>query len=334
MASTNTVLAHKLASPASMHFKGPGSDEIWTTTTQLPRSASYTYIPSVVRRGSSDAQQLAVQSRHASRQGNGSLTGMEDAKDDGVENGNGHAGGRPPAATEGKLQRKKTGSKIRKSRPRSPTEVVSPRQSRESLSQAYLARADGKIKAPQEHVRQSGLPRVNGSVDPPAREQRLPSESSSSSSPSRRTSSSGMSHSTEVSTPLDGPSAIIEPTSSGPPSPPELSVSPPQQATPRSRRVSMRQSLLGRKGGRPLSSIFKSGDGDPNRSQDALAQVSQKSMSTDKLPVLMRSSPSTKIPPLPRAISSDSLRSLGRAGPRKKDELWNVFRTLDSDFHR
>ena len=59
-----------------------------------------------------------------------------------------------------------------------------------------------------------------------------------------------------------------------------------------------------------------------------------KSFSTDKLPSYVRSPTSpTHIPPLPQTISPDKLKG-PKTEPRKKDELWTVFRTLEGDLRK
>jgi hypothetical protein len=59
-----------------------------------------------------------------------------------------------------------------------------------------------------------------------------------------------------------------------------------------------------------------------------------RAFSTDKLPsyALSPTSP-THIPPLPKNPSSDKLKG-PKTEPRKKDELWTVFRTLDGDLRK
>ncbi|KAF2453289.1 hypothetical protein BDY21DRAFT_293183 [Lineolata rhizophorae] len=80
-----------------------------------------------------------------------------------------------------------------------------------------------------------------------------------------------------------------------------------------------------------------------------------KSFSTDRLPSLGRWSSSSQqqqragesngagggkisggggVPPVPGKLSSEKLRGLGVEPPRKKDELWSVFRTLDADLQK
>ncbi|KAJ4349917.1 uncharacterized protein N0V89_008537 [Didymosphaeria variabile] len=59
-----------------------------------------------------------------------------------------------------------------------------------------------------------------------------------------------------------------------------------------------------------------------------------KSFSTDKLPSYVRSPTSpTHIPPLPQSIAPDKLKG-PKTEPRKKDELWTVFRTLEADLRK
>jgi hypothetical protein len=57
-----------------------------------------------------------------------------------------------------------------------------------------------------------------------------------------------------------------------------------------------------------------------------------KSFSTDRLPSHFTPHSPTHVPPLPRNLSSKDLKNV-KTEPRKKDELWSVFRTLEAD-HR
>jgi hypothetical protein len=61
-----------------------------------------------------------------------------------------------------------------------------------------------------------------------------------------------------------------------------------------------------------------------------------KSFSTEKLPLSTQAytplSP-TGVPPLPRNVSHENFRGV-KTEPRKKDELWTVFRTLDADLRK
>jgi hypothetical protein len=60
-----------------------------------------------------------------------------------------------------------------------------------------------------------------------------------------------------------------------------------------------------------------------------------KSFSTDRLPSFVKSQPSfERIPPLPRKISTDKLKIPKHDVPKKKDELWGVFRELDGSFQK
>lgn len=43
-------------------------------------------------------------------------------------------------------------------------------------------------------------------------------------------------------------------------------------------------------------------------------------------------SSSSDIPPLPKKLSADRLATLGTDSPKRKDELWSAFRSLDADF--
>jgi hypothetical protein len=123
-------------------------------------------------------------------------------------------------------------------------------------------------------------------------------------------------------------------------SPPTPEVTTPENQTgggkagAKSPRPSMRQSMLGRRAARPLSMLFKGSNQESGSNPNLSSHASLKSLSTDRLPGLLRASPSEPLPPLPRPISSESLQNLARVPPKKKDELWSAFRGLDSDFHR
>ena len=62
-----------------------------------------------------------------------------------------------------------------------------------------------------------------------------------------------------------------------------------------------------------------------------------KSFSTEKLPHYPQAhtplSPTHLVPPLPRNTSTEKLKGV-KTEPRKKDELWTVFRTLDADLRK
>ena len=62
-----------------------------------------------------------------------------------------------------------------------------------------------------------------------------------------------------------------------------------------------------------------------------------KSFSTEKLSLYPQAhtplSPTHHIPPLPRNVSTEKLKGV-KTEPRKKDELWTVFRTLDADLRK
>jgi hypothetical protein len=90
-----------------------------------------------------------------------------------------------------------------------------------------------------------------------------------------------------------------------------------------------------------LSGFFSSSNADEQPAATDAPSVppvpaSFTSFSTDKLPSYAHvQSPTSppQIPPLPRNISSDQIKG-PKTEPRKKDELWTVFRTLDADLRK
>ena len=81
---------------------------------------------------------------------------------------------------------------------------------------------------------------------------------------------------------------------------------------------------------RPLSSILSK---TPPAETPAVPSI-PKSFSTDRLPLSSVQSISTRIPAVPKSWSSDRLQGLGAETPRRKDELWGVFRTLDGEHQK
>lgn len=59
-----------------------------------------------------------------------------------------------------------------------------------------------------------------------------------------------------------------------------------------------------------------------------------KSFSTDRLPLSSRQSTPSKPPAVPKSWSSERLQGLGAEMPRRKDECWSLFRTLDAEYQK
>lgn len=59
-----------------------------------------------------------------------------------------------------------------------------------------------------------------------------------------------------------------------------------------------------------------------------------KSFSTDRLPLSRTHTSSEKPPRLPDSKSFERLNAMGTESPRRKDELWSAFRSLDADFQK
>ena len=96
--------------------------------------------------------------------------------------------------------------------------------------------------------------------------------------------------------------------------------------------VLRRNSILSKRARRPLSSLLSKGHDNPNAPS---VPPIPKSFSTDKLPSLDHKSPALSHPPnLPRSRSFERFHSTGSETPRKKDELWGVFRNLDGEYQK
>ena len=95
-------------------------------------------------------------------------------------------------------------------------------------------------------------------------------------------------------------------------------------------RLSRRSSVL-TKSRRPLSSFMSKS---PLSETPSVPPI-PKSYSTDRLPSpSIQSMTSSKPPSVPKSRSSEPLQGLGAEAPRRKDELWTVFRTLDGEYQK
>ena len=93
--------------------------------------------------------------------------------------------------------------------------------------------------------------------------------------------------------------------------------------------LSRRNSVLTRSR-RPLSALLSKA----TPSETPSVPPIPKSFSTDRLPLSSRQSTSSKPPAVPKSWSSERLQGLGPETPRKKDELWSAFRTLDGEHQK
>ena len=93
--------------------------------------------------------------------------------------------------------------------------------------------------------------------------------------------------------------------------------------------VSRRNSVLIRSR-RPLSSLLSKA---PISDTPSVPSI-PKSYSTDRLPLSSTQSTSSKPPIVPKSRSSERLQGLGGEVPRRKDELWGAFRTLDGEYQK
>ena len=91
-----------------------------------------------------------------------------------------------------------------------------------------------------------------------------------------------------------------------------------------------KNSLLGRKGRRPLSALLSK---DLEDQAPAVPSI-PKSFSIDILPSLSHEFSAIATPAVPRTPSAEKFSISGTDTPRKKDELWTAFRNLDGDFHK
>lgn len=93
--------------------------------------------------------------------------------------------------------------------------------------------------------------------------------------------------------------------------------------------LSRRNSVLTRSR-RPLSSFLSKA---PPSETPSVPPI-PKSYSTDRLPLSSKQSTSSKTPAVPKTWSSERLQGLVAETPRRKDELWSTFRTLDGEYQK
>ena len=308
MASASHVLPHSMAATSP-----PMPDDRWPSpNVHLPRSASYTYIPAIAYDHDLSLAQQAGSGNWPLRNGNSGKPEPDNASGaEGPIPGADHASSAFPGNVHADPPEKKRAKCLVQAMPVEPLKPPPSRPMKDS-PESMTSREDRSLADDSEDTgtSRSKSPSPLGTTGPSL------SSQSSDESPAAN----------DVQSPLQ-PSE---------PSPSKLEVmANPPPVMVRPRRMSMRQSILGKRAVRPLSTIFKGSNNDPTHSKTTSSQHLPVSLSTDRLPALMHASPMEKMSPLPRPLSSDSLRTLGRAGsPRKKDELWSVFRRLDSDFQR
>lgn len=95
-------------------------------------------------------------------------------------------------------------------------------------------------------------------------------------------------------------------------------------------------SIPSAKGASSSTSVTKDTPSGANKSKRRSLLSLPKSFSTERLPTYSSDQPlSPTVPtPVPRLLSSEQIAKGGLKAPRKKDELWSVFRGLDGDFSK
>ena len=93
--------------------------------------------------------------------------------------------------------------------------------------------------------------------------------------------------------------------------------------------IPRRNSVLARSR-RPLSSFM----GKASSPETPSVPPIPTSYSTDRLPLSTIQSTSSKPPAVPNSWSSERLQGLGTETPRRKDELWGAFRTIDGEYQK
>ena len=93
---------------------------------------------------------------------------------------------------------------------------------------------------------------------------------------------------------------------------------------------SRKNSLLGRKSRRPLSTLLGK---TPSVDTPSVPPIPT-SFSTDKLPSLNHKSSDLSSPPVPSVKSLERMQGLTAEPPRKKDPLWSVFRGIDGEYQK
>lgn len=330
MATSHTVLDHPIvAAPSFHHMEFPGrpkSIRKLTGPPPLPRSASYTYIPALLDSSAVDGHGADAEGRPSSKPAaptNPAATGSPKAS---------------KRAVDRQYGRVSVSGIIRS--------VVTTRIEKSEVSR--------QAEDPQEHIPndsnigRSAPPETDASLA-------LKEDGSTKDGASSEGALSGTTHGesrgvrSRSSSPSDSETSVLDPddakATSQPSSPATSQVSltsEPGTIAPgknargelRPKRRSMRRSVLGLKTPRSLTNLLKPAIPGSEVVRATPSQSIPTSLSTDVLPSLMKTLPAERIPPVPRPKSSYSLQGLTRAVPHKKDELWSVFRGLDSDFHK
>lgn len=329
MASGQTVFEHSVATPSPIHLRERDSlisGSQWTNSNavQLPRSASHTYIPTLAKPSVAAASRPAAPPK--------SPTAVATTTEIKVS--------QPPSETSTRSSTP-TGNTTNALNGANELDLGAAKASGWSqitISKFIPSRALGSINGlyrtkstaalRKDDARSRSAPDLlNRPLNRPLSKSRFGSRSPSPIKKSVGAGKDGGNPASDKEKPPDLPTSRAPSSESDPPE--ETN-----QTEQRPKRLSRRDSVLGKKGRRPLSTIFRSsanelGTGDFNPPQSL-----PKSYSSDKLSGLVKAFSPEKPPALPRPLSSDSLRNFGRTSPRKKDELLSVFRGLDGEYHK
>lgn len=308
------------ATPNQVETSFPASDQANSPST-IPRSASYTQLPT-------DAKVDATPTRKPSLSRSFSENILANIQGN-VSRQNSTRKGPVNASNSPRKSLRRLGSSKRQKDPDTPVTIakfaLGPDLSSQDLPDEPQNPKDGTIQA---NVRKA--PSVAESISTLARKSWISQSRSPSPSPTktRRRKETGLG--TDSIRHVNGSGPAVDAKASSP-SVAELPDNAPGSSSNGHAKggISRRNSVLARSR-RPLSSFM----GKASLPETPSVPPIPTSYSTDRLPLSSIQSTSSKPPAVPNSLSSERLQGQGTETPRKKDELWGAFRTLDGEYQK
>ncbi|KAF2747349.1 DUF1765-domain-containing protein [Sporormia fimetaria CBS 119925] len=284
---------------------------------QLPKSASYTYFPKVT------GLDLRAKLSEEDLKSSGDVTPY--TASDGSQDSEDHLEQTPPLQMKSTAPRRSSRFLPFSSKSREPSQEPKPQRSRHTpRNEQDSAPSVKPVRSFSKLRRKSWISSQSRSTSPVKQKENVDTIEESPKNRGTPDASKRRSLTGELSIPESTPKDVT-------------SAENPENAQSAKGRV------LTKKTKRPFSALFTSTN-TPQPSQPPPPPVAHipavpqipKSFSTDRLPSFTQpdlTPTHAHIPPLPRNASTDKLKG-GKTEPRKKDELWNVFRTLEGDLRK
>lgn len=318
--SNGSTLPGTLSTPAQAYpsLQVSGQDD---TTATIPRSASYTQLPADAKVDATPERKSSLSrsfSENVLVNIQGNVSSQSSAKKRSEDASKARRGSLRRLGSSKRQKDSDTQFTISKF-------TIGPDPSSEDLAEESKVRKDGTTQGTERKA-----PSVAGSISSLARKSWISKSRSPSPSPTKSRLRKETGPAAESTHQINGSSPAVDVKTSS------LSAAEVKDDAPNlpsnihaKGSLSRRNSVLTRSR-RPLSSLLSKA----SPSEIPSVPPIPKSYSTDRLPLSSKQSTSSKTPTVPSSWSSERLQGLPAETPRRKDELWSVFRTLDGEYQK